>query len=706
VNKTASVYWGGALFSGDSRTIESENPAYYENLAKVGAILSQGAYDIPNDNSAFLTKYSLQKNLEILGFTNIDTHNGGAVSYPAHAFATQEITVNGEKQNLVLVAIRGSYAPEDWYTDIALADADGDYPKEHEGFATARDNILINLELYMVYNEIGAKNSKILVTGHSYGAAVANLLSKSLEDTFAPEDIYGYTYATPNNIVIPANSNSTRKNIHNFRNMCDIITKLPITTDNREEYVIYGKYHFFSPQNNYSLNYMPGIIKYIDYHHKMTTYINYILSMNSEITVTPQASTLTRISGSADVTVTSNGEVLGSITGGVADENSQIPMIQIGGETYILDTDTSTSTTEKAPIKINITPTSSENVSVGIIGYDQSGEISNQKTYTDIPTENSKIIVNIPADNSENSTLEKVDGEGNVTPIEEDKNTEPTEPSEPIDPTNFEYTIIDDTVKIEKYLGTDEYVEIPAYIEGFPVTALGEYSFRENQYIKEVIIPDTVTTIGVSEGHFPPGAFQWSTIEKIKIPDSVTMLGLCTFSECHYLKDVTLPKNIDKISSWLFDSARGLETLKIPDGVKIIDYSALTYTDSLKRIYIPASVEEIGLTAFKTVAITSKTTIYGYVNSFAQTYATENNIPFIAIDEVPEEIGDVNQNGRKTISDLILILKYCTQSIELTTEQHAIADLYLDRKVDVVDLLVLVNYLLGVEPSLPVYPFD
>ncbi|MDR0918885.1 MAG: leucine-rich repeat protein [Oscillospiraceae bacterium] len=643
VNKTASVYWGGELFSGDSRTIESENPAYYENLAKVGAILSQGAYDIPNNNEVFSTESLPQKNLELLGFTNIKAYNGGKISYPAHIFAAQEITVNGEKQDLVLVDIRGTDAKEDLWTDIVLSYATGFYPKEHPGFATARDNILSELPTYLFDIGINPANAKILITGHSYGAAVANLLSKSLEDTFSPEDIYGYTYASPNNIVVETRNNdiSSATNIHNYRNTNDIITKVPGATAINELYTIYGNKHNFTAQN------YNGYLK----DHNMTTYINYVLSMDSGITVTPQSSTLTHISGSADVTVTSeNGEVLGSITGGIADENSQIPMIQIGGETYILDTDISTSTTEKSPIKINITPTSSENVSVGIIGYDSSGEISNQKTYTDIPTDNSEIVVNIPADNSENPSLEKVDEEGNVTPIEEDKNTEP-DPTEPIISSNIDYEYIimpDNTITLTSYIGTETDISIPTEIDGIPVTKI-ESGLLSKNIAQSIFVPNTIQYLGF-------GAFQSTALLKAVFEDGYSgNISEQCFGWCMNIEEITIPETVTEFGGFAFWRCE-------------------------------------------------KLTVCGYSGSAVEEYVLNSNqdteIKFVALKPKPIEVNIVklvdDGTDEVNVNDLELLIQI-VMYIDLpnvTSEQISNADVYKDGKLDVCDIAIFKRYLL------------
>ena len=52
------------------------------------------------------------------------------------------------------------------------------------------------------------------------------------------------------------------------------------------------------------------------------------------------------------------------------------------------------------------------------------------------------------------------------------------------------------TVTIKKYNGTDFDVTVPESIGGLTVTVLDSYSFKDNKTLVNVIIPDSVTTIG------------------------------------------------------------------------------------------------------------------------------------------------------------------------------------------------------------------
>jgi|GEM_PF-1713852 len=199
---------------------------------------------------------------------------------------------------------------------------------------------------------------------------------------------------------------------------------------------------------------------------------------------------------------------------------------------------------------------------------------------------------------------------------------------------DWEYTIINNQVVVTKYTGTSAIVNIPQSFEGINVVKLGERSFRENKFIKTVIIPNTVTTIGI-DGWFPPGAFQNSTLEEIVLPDSVTFLGCSTFAGCKSLKKVTFPKNFTLIPDWCFDGAfqgNPITSFELPDGIKRIEHYAFWGVGAI-TLTIPDSVTFINDTAFDQRS--ANFTICCSTGSYAHTYALNKNIKLCLCDDKP-----------------------------------------------------------------------
>ena len=88
---------------------------------------------------------------------------------------------------LVVVDIRGSVTWWDWINDI------GTQVLAHNNrFAALADEVLTNVESYL--SSIGLQDPIILITGHSMGAAIANILAARLNETMDSGNIYAYTF--------------------------------------------------------------------------------------------------------------------------------------------------------------------------------------------------------------------------------------------------------------------------------------------------------------------------------------------------------------------------------------------------------------------------------------------------------------------------------------------------------------------------------
>lgn len=97
-------------------------------------------------------------------------------------------------------------------------------------------------------------------------------------------------------------------------------------------------------------------------------------------------------------------------------------------------------------------------------------------------------------------------------------------------PEFFEYTITgEETVVIDRYVGDDKSVVIPASIKEYCVTKVGYEAFRGTA-ITSVEIPDSVTSIG--EGAF----FGCHNLLSIVIPDCVTSIESMAFQSCGNLR--------------------------------------------------------------------------------------------------------------------------------------------------------------------------
>jgi hypothetical protein len=177
------------------------------------------------------------------------------------------------------------------------------------------------------------------------------------------------------------------------------------------------------------------------------------------------------------------------------------------------------------------------------------------------------------------------------------------------DTADFTYEAGNGEVTITDYTGSATNVTIPGQINNLPVTAIGDYAFRDN-YLTGVTIPDSVTAIG--EGAFAinqltgviipgsvivieAGTFVGNQLTGVTIPDSVTGIGDYAFAG-NQLTGVTIPKSVIDIgdSAFAFNQLTGVT---IPNSVTVIGDEAFA-NNQLTSVTIPDSVTEIGAGAF------------------------------------------------------------------------------------------------------------
>ena len=111
-------------------------------------------------------------------------------------------------------------------------------------------------------------------------------------------------------------------------------------------------------------------------------------------------------------------------------------------------------------------------------------------------------------------------------------------------------------------------LEIPAEIEGAPVTAIADYAFMD-----------------------------WRSLESIQIPESVRYIGKGAFQNCESLREVELPSGLTEISEDLFNHS-GLVSITIPENVTSIGAGAFEGCVRLAYIDFSDNVTEIGDRAF------------------------------------------------------------------------------------------------------------
>lgn len=233
VNSNVNISWDDQWFDNPSSTYMHD--LAIASMALSGAAYVENAYQEPQSES-------IQKALYMLGFekSSIKSYNyydyslsendNDVVSY---AFARKKVHINTGTYDLIAVVVKGTSGNEEWYSNFNIGT-----DNTHRGFTLAKDGLMSSLRDYISGLGIQGTSTKILVTGHSRGAAVANLVAAELCDASyaAKANVYSYTFATPAVTTDSRRSEGHYNNIFNIVSGEDFVTQVPLKKWN------YGRY--------------------------------------------------------------------------------------------------------------------------------------------------------------------------------------------------------------------------------------------------------------------------------------------------------------------------------------------------------------------------------------------------------------------------------------------------------------------------------
>lgn len=174
---------------------------------------------------------------------------------------------------------------------------------------------------------------------------------------------------------------------------------------------------------------------------------------------------------------------------------------------------------------------------------------------------------------------------------------------------DFTYTTSNGEVTITGYVGAGGAVEIPAQIEGMPVTAIGNSAFSGKASLTSVTIPNNVMAIGLA-------AFQSCTsIRSMTLPNSVTIMEGFLFAGCTNLISVDIPNSVSRIGYYAFGGCVSLTDVTIPDSVNGIGYGAFASCQSISSIVLPSGLPTLERYLFGGCTSLARVSISGNVTS-------------------------------------------------------------------------------------------
>ncbi len=171
----------------------------------------------------------IYKSLDSLSFNDIElneyynNHNDSRYGNDNCAYAIGNKKLS-DGRNLIIVAIRGSVGDllslsSDWKSNFNCSVSKNG---NHLGFEAAANKVLTGMEKYISKHNL--TNNALIITGHSRGAAVGNLVATTIMNKGAEQsNIYSYNFACPDTTT----NAKGYPNIFNICNKSDIVTMVP-----------------------------------------------------------------------------------------------------------------------------------------------------------------------------------------------------------------------------------------------------------------------------------------------------------------------------------------------------------------------------------------------------------------------------------------------------------------------------------------------
>lgn len=250
------------------------------------------------------------------------------------------------------------------------------------------------------------------------------------------------------------------------------------------------------------------------------------------------------------------------------------------------------------------------------------------------------------------------------------------------------------------------------------VTSIGSYAFQGCEGLTAVTIPESISAVGRFAFH----GTAWLTARQaenplvilsgivvdgtacegdIVIPEGTKSIAGYAFFDCEALTGVALPDSVKNIGGYAFCGCTGLTHINIPDGITSIVEGMFSGCSVLTGITLPKSVSSIEDNTFwlcraldevtvlnPDCEFPESTNVFGYVDSetwedvfygvirgyegsTAQAYAEEHGYTFESLGDAPTVpvSGDYNSDGEVTVADAVLLARFISEDISLTSEQ-------------------------------------
>ncbi len=217
IEGTTRLYYDFSWFEQDSAIYNHQLGRFLAQMVCVG--YDGYVEDETKSTGYFYAKPNLTVTLQELGFKDIQVNPTAKRDEVVYFIANRDVELSGTTYNLLFTGFIGSYTKQ-WFSNFDPLGLErvcndgkgyaGDEEKGiiHLGFADAREYVYAKLTDY-IERHPSEHETKIIIIGHSRGAATANLLAAKLIKNggfenlpLKNENIFTYCYATPNGVLM------------------------------------------------------------------------------------------------------------------------------------------------------------------------------------------------------------------------------------------------------------------------------------------------------------------------------------------------------------------------------------------------------------------------------------------------------------------------------------------------------------------------
>lgn len=266
----------------DYRQFWEDNTIYNQKLSILGSMMATLAYEEETAKISFdhpeYGEGNIKKLYDLWGFKYENIKLCEDSKY--HDDDISEMTIghkkveyNGEEKELIFIAIRGTDSTiEEWSSNFDVGADTEDYwnrgnpdwldKNDHKGFNVTANRIIYKICEYIERNAMDTNVEKVFfITGHSRGAAIANIIGAEFNVPKDNEEIirifnsnpnyrtFTYTFATPNTTTNLNYNDNCYNAIFNIVNDDDLVPMLPI--EEPWGFHKYGNTYHVSVKNSY-----------------------------------------------------------------------------------------------------------------------------------------------------------------------------------------------------------------------------------------------------------------------------------------------------------------------------------------------------------------------------------------------------------------------------------------------------------------------